>query len=356
MCLTKWLTATSAIALLASVAAAADTVAGPTLKPVNTFKLPDQSVFSVAISPDGTTLAIGGSAPARPPGGLNEGIIKLYDTASGRETATIWQSGKEETGRGTHDMRVAVGSLVFSPDGKALIGGDQLGYRVWEVATGKLLLFLHDGPAQTGAAFSPDGKTLAVPSNAWRLNVKRGVRLVEVATGREVGTLPLEGPGFIHSVAFAPDGKALVTAGQDCNVTVWDLSTTTIVFKDEVRWPLNCACFSPDGRSLVAAGEGGVVKSYMATEKDKKLKVQKQQDSPRYPESTYSLVFAPDGKSLFACNSTKIIVWDTHVWQQQKTIDGTKVALSRDGKLLAVADSPNRIVTIWDAAKYLEQK
>lgn len=317
---------------------------------VASFKATDYAVSCVAISPDGKTVAIGGSAPSRTPGGLNEGVIKLYDISTGREKATLWQTGKEGSG----DTSNFVGSLVFSPDGKFLVGGDQLGYRLWDVSTGKELMFLRDGFGYTGAAFSPDGKTLAVPANGGLK--ERGVRLVEVATGREAGMLPLKGAGFIHSVDFTPDGKALVAAGQDCNVTVWDLSTRMAVFKDEVRWILNCSRFSPDGRALVAAGEGGVVKRYSVTEKDEKLTVQKQQDSPRFRGASYSVLFAPDGKSLYVCGSRTVVVRDTQTWEKRKTIDGCRVALSRDGKMLAVADTRNRIVTIWDAVKYLEEK
>jgi WD40 repeat protein len=169
---------------------------------VASFKATDYAVFCVTISPDGKTVAIGGSAPSRTPGGLNEGIIKVYDISSQREKATLWQSGKKVTGRMTSDTRNHVGSLAFSPDGKILVGGDQLGYRLWDVSTGKELMFLPDGFAYTGAAFSPDGKTLAVPARGV-LN-ERGVRLVEVATGHEVGMLPLKGPVFCLSRIWKP--------------------------------------------------------------------------------------------------------------------------------------------------------
>jgi WD40 repeat protein len=316
---------------------------------IASFKATDYAGSCVAISPDGSTVAIGGTAPSRTPGGLNEGIIKLYDISTGREKATLWQSGKE----GAADTSNHVGSLVFSPDGKFLVGGDQLGYRLWDVSTGKELMFLRDGFGYRGAAFSPDGKTLALANGILK---ERGVRLVEVATGREVGMLPLKRPGGIRSVDFTPDGKALVAAGHDCSVTVWDVSTRMAVFKDDVGWILNCSRFSPDGHALVAAGEGGVVKRYSVTEKDEKLTVQKQQDSARLPDASYSVLFAPDGKSLYVCGSRTVVVWDTQTWEKRKTIAGSRVALSRDGKMLAVVDTRNWVVTIWDAVKYFEQK
>ncbi len=313
-----------------------------------------QRVASVAISPDGKTLATGGEAPSRVKGGLEEGIIKLWDMATGREKETLWQSGRRERAvNDFSDNANSVRTLVFSPDGKFLVGGDILGYRVWEVSTGKEHLSLEDGFSYTGAAFSPDGKTLAVPANGI-LERPIGVRLVEVATGREMARLPLEGAGHILSVAFSPDGKLLTTAGIDCNVTVLDLSTKVVLFKDEVRWALDCCCFSPGGLLLVSAGEGGVLKLYKVTTQDKQVRVEKQEDSPRYRDPTYSLVFSPDGKQLLAVGSNEVHVWEVAGWRKIAALKGNCVAVSRDGKVIAVGDSRRGIVEVGEAIKLLK--
>jgi WD40 repeat protein len=67
------------------------------------------NVLSVAISPDGKTLAVG----------TQDGVIKLFSLSSQREIAVL-------KGHVTF-----VSSLIFSPDGKLLLseGGD--GSRVW---------------------------------------------------------------------------------------------------------------------------------------------------------------------------------------------------------------------------------
>src|SRR5262249_33009376 len=55
-------------------------------------------------------------------------------------------------------------------------------------------------------AFSPDGKALASGSE------DRTVRLWDVATGKETASL-MGHEGVVHSVAFSPDGKALASGG-----------------------------------------------------------------------------------------------------------------------------------------------
>jgi WD40 repeat protein len=101
------------------------------------------SVTSVAVSPDGTTLATGST----------DGTAQLWNRITHQSV------GPPLTG---HTGPVT--SVAFSPDGKALAAGyadDTI--QLWNVATHHPLgspLAGHGGPV-TSVAFSPDGKTLA---------------------------------------------------------------------------------------------------------------------------------------------------------------------------------------------------
>jgi hypothetical protein len=111
---------------------------------------------AVAFSPDGKTLAAGGSYRG----------IRLWEVATGRQRARF-------VGRAPR-----IRSLAFAADGRTLAaGGWQDGQpalvELWDLTTGwKRALLRGDADAVTSVAFTPDGRTLAAaegPDTAIRL-------------------------------------------------------------------------------------------------------------------------------------------------------------------------------------------
>ena len=130
-------------------------------------------IFSVAISPDSSTLASAG----------HDGTIKLWDLATGRPKATIKTGAK------------VLRCVVFSPDGAILASAHGDGtVRLWDPASGKPRATLTGhSSAVLSVAFSPDNTTLASVSH------DKTVRLWDLATTKPRATLLA--PGSVRETA-----------------------------------------------------------------------------------------------------------------------------------------------------------
>jgi eukaryotic-like serine/threonine-protein kinase len=168
---------------------------------------------AVAFSPNGKLLATSGAD------------IKLWDADTGQEVRTL-VSGTIGSSFG--------GSLSFSTDGARLaatlpikMGADR-GVRIWEVATGKELLTIPAAQVRTfvGVAFSPDGKRIAT-SDAGKLDKIKGagfkVQVWDAESGVELLSMPAHTNDHCN-VSFHPDGQSIAAGG-----FLWDAATGQLI-------------------------------------------------------------------------------------------------------------------------------
>ncbi|MFL5244805.1 MAG: WD40 repeat domain-containing protein [Gemmataceae bacterium] len=194
-----------------SKALAAPTTAGliklwdvPSGKELRELKTHEEVARCVAYSSDGTILA---SASAK--------TVQLWDTATWKEIVKPISTGYVE-------------SLAFSPDGKTLaIGGYMLipngpnSYReggfviLWDTTTKeeKGVLEEHDQRV-CSMAFHPSGKVLATGS------ADKTIRLWDVANKTELSKQTQD--VLVYCVAFSHDGKLLATPSSDNTVKLWE--------------------------------------------------------------------------------------------------------------------------------------
>jgi WD40 repeat protein len=203
-------------------------------------------IHTLAFSPDGKTLAFGGSFPA----------LTLWDVGTGKPASSR-----------ANPPPGAANQIVFSPDGNFLIGVTGTHVAVWGVASGQTLreFELGRGAVQV-VALSPDGRTVAAADN-------QAIRLWDLAGERELLPSP-DHSGEIIAARFTPDGASVTTLGTEVRVCQWDAATGRRTFTRPLpAMSARAFVLSPDagtlayhtGNALVALrvgdrGEGRMVR------------------------------------------------------------------------------------------------
>jgi WD40 repeat protein len=195
-------------------------------------------------------------------------------------------------------------------------------------------------------AFSPDGKTLAVGGGLDReAESSSEVQLWEVASRRLRGRLRGH-TRKVRALAFAPDGTALATVGDDGTVRVWDLhrAKERIILRDPAGG-FSGVAFAPNGKILATDSEAyGTVRFWDAATGRERGRLPAGSGTP--------VAFIAGGKRLVTVARYTMQVWDValkkRLFALAKAWD-LWVAVSPDGGLLA-AGSQSESASLWEAA------
>jgi WD40 repeat protein/beta-lactamase regulating signal transducer with metallopeptidase domain len=320
----------------------------------------DAGNFSVALAPDGKTLAA-----------ANGQVIQLWDVGTGK---AIRQIEGPSTG---------LSGLLFSPDGKRLAArSPDNTFYLWAADTGKeihqikppprkatneiVLTFGGDGNDAPGMAFSPDGKTLAAATT--RFDQQGGnssaITFWDVASGKETQQIKVPQGVDVSAVAFAPDGKVLAFGGGGV-VHLCAADTGKEIRQLKVRGGVLALAFAPDGKTLAVGGRNQRVRLW-ETETGKELHHLGDAEPARSgglalvsalgfaaPEAR-ALAFSPDGKRIAAAAGSTVRLWEAATGKELPLLDGHREApsaiiVSPDGKTV-VSWGDDRVIRRWDAA------
>lgn len=221
------------------------------------FSRPGTVMASMRYSPDGKQIAVAGRAPATVQDVDRDEILLLR--AGDLSLSPLRRSTRGEPRN--DDPKSPVGNhptgIAFSPDGRTLavpLSAGKVG--LWNlVDPGAELTILpgHDGIA-IDADFSPDGALLATGGS------DRVVKLWRVRDGQQVGELT-GSDSTIRRVAFSPDGKSLATASQDTVVRLWNVADRRFLVRlDRHEDQLNDLEFDRKGERVLSVGADGVAR------------------------------------------------------------------------------------------------
>ena len=175
-------------------------------------------VMAVAFSPDGRMLATGDES----------GHINIWDVQTQQ---TVVQLDGDFT---------AVYTLMFSPDGKILASGGYEGkIELWKVEGWEHLGTLTVGATAFTVSFSPDSSTLANTGY-------ESVSLWKVDSGEKIATLTGHA-GWVNAVAFSPDGRSLISGGNDETLRIWDVTPYRAIPEEDM---VRIIYFLPRNRSM----------------------------------------------------------------------------------------------------------
>jgi len=248
-------------------------------------------VTAVAYSADGKYLASAGGSEFTPErnGGKTSAEIKLWDRKAGAERGQL--EG--------HTNKIF--AAAFSYDGQVLAtGAADKTIRLWNVQTMQPGLVLQGhSDAVSALSWSNDGKTLA--SASWDMTVK----LWDTATGKEIASLT-ESNEELLCVAISPDGRQVAAGGSDWQVRLWDLESRKLTaVLDGHRGIIYAVAFSPDGETLASGSGDETIRLW-------NVPTRSSTDVLRGHRSGVTCIaFTPDGKQLVSgALDGPVRIWD----------------------------------------------
>ena len=328
-------------------------------------------INSVAISADGQTIV----------SRSKDNTIKVRNLKMGKLINTI-AGNADESGR-----------MVISPGGQMVASSTKDSIQILDLRTGllKTTIPYKDKAGVSNFFFSADGQTLVSQGSGYIIELisdqnkansdsmfhkdkkdknTNTIEIWDVNTGKLKTTLSCENC-VEHLFAISPNGQTIVSSGQ--RVSYYDLPTRTIIWSNTIKtWDVSTGnvktsfalintkdlnkfidtlTISPDGQTFVTRTERKTVNIWDINTGNLKATL----PNPNNNEMD-SIVFSPDGQTLFTSNWSGIKIWNLKTGSLKTTIAQSSflgsLAISLDGQTLVSPSFGSLLIWALKTGKY----
>lgn len=277
------------------------------------------SIWSIAFSPDGQTLA----------SSVDNTIVLWH--LDGRPSETF-------TGHG-----IRVYGLSFSPDGSVIASGNSNGtVQIWRRNEKAIAPFRADDERVTSISFSPDGKEFATAG--WDKTIKLWQFSRSPSKEATMTKTLAANRGLVNSISFSADGKILVAGHDDGTIALWDNQGKLQKLFAGHSGQVTSVKFSTDGKVFASGGGEGKIQLW-------DIQGNLLQTFLVHNSEVSSIDISPDGKTLVSgSRDGKINLWKSDGTLMQTLfghVNGvTSVAFSPDGNKF-VSGGDDGTVKLW---------